>query len=226
MAANEGADMHTRFLDRVDAGRQLAVKLAKYAGPEVLVLALPRGGVPVAAEVARALRAPLDVLVVRKLGLPGNEELAVGAIASGGWRVVNTAVVKEHGVSVRTLATVAARERRELVRREKIYRAGRPAPALRGQTVILVDDGVATGSSMRVAVATLREAKVGRLIAAAPVMARESYFELRAAADECVALTIPREFHTVGEFYVDFAQTTDEEVGGLLAGAGVVLADG
>ncbi len=211
--------MHAQFSNRVEAGRQLAGKLAKYTGPEVLVLALPRGGVPVAAEVARALHAPLDVLVVRKLGLPGHEELAVGAIASGGLQVVNAGVVGPHGVSGQVIAAVAAREQRELARRELTYRAGRPAPVIRGQTVILVDDGVATGATMRVAIAALRQARAGRIIAAAPVMARDSYFELRSAADECVALLIPRDFAAVGGFYTDFGQTTDEEVCALLAGA-------
>ena len=216
LLAGAGQIMHAHFFNRVDAGRQLAAKLAKYAGPEVLVLALPRGGVPVAAEVARTLSAPLDVLVVRKLGLPGNEELAMGAIASGGLRVVNAEIIAQHGVSAQTVATVAAREQRELTRREKTYREGRPAPVIRGQTVVLVDDGVATGSSMRVAIAALREAKAGRIIAAAPVMSRDSYFELRSAADECVALSIPRDFGAVGEFYAEFGSTTDEEVGELL----------
>ena len=140
----------------------------------------------------------------------------MGAIASGGLRVVNAEIIAQHGVSAQTVATVAAREQRELTRREKTYREGRPAPVIRGQTVVLVDDGVATGSSMRVAIAALREAKAGRIIAAAPVMSRDSYFELRSAADECVALSIPRDFGAVGEFYAEFGSTTDEEVGELL----------
>ncbi|MDP2138898.1 MAG: phosphoribosyltransferase family protein [Candidatus Didemnitutus sp.] len=210
--------MNQTFDDREEAGRKLAAHLERYAGrPEVLVLALPRGGVPVAREIARALHAPLDVLVVRKLGLPGDEELAMGAVTFGGLRVLNPAVIAGYRVPKKVFERVAIRETRELERRETVYRAGRPPPVVRGRTVILVDDGVATGSTMSVAVAAMRDAHAGRVIVAAPVMARESYLELREKAEEVVTLQIPKAFGAVGAFYSDFHQTSDGEVCKLLA---------
>jgi len=217
--------MHEKFHDRVEAGRSLAAKLSKYSGrTDALVLALPRGGVPVGYEVARALRVPLDVMVVRKLGLPANEELAMGAIASGGWSVLNPAVVDAYAIPRSIIEGVTIREERELERRERAYRGGWPAPALHGRSVILVDDGIATGSTMRVAVAALREAKAGRVIIATPVAARDSYLELRRAASEVAVVLLPKEFGSVGQFYEDFSQTTDAEVGLLLERARLQLA--
>ncbi len=210
--------MNWTFDNREDAGRKLVVHLERYAGrPEVLVLALPRGGVPVAREIARELHAPLDVLVVRKLGLPGDEELAMGAVTFGGLRVLNPAVIAGHRVPGKVFERVAIRETRELERRETVYRAGRPPLVVRGRTVILVDDGVATGSTMRVAVAAMRDAHSGRVVVAAPVMAREAYLELREKAEEVVTLQIPKDFGAVGAFYSDFHQTSDDEVCKLLA---------
>ncbi len=212
--------MHGSFFNRTEAGRLLAVKLAKYAGrPEVLVLALPRGGVPVGFEVVAALRVPLDVLVVRKLGVPDDEELAMGAVASGGLRVFNSAVLSAARTPDRSIAAVAAREQHELERREKLYRLGHPALSLQGRTVILVDDGIATGSTMRVAVAAVRSQHAYRVVIATPVAARSSYLELRAVADEMVTILMPKEFSSVGQFYTDFAQTTDREVITLLTRA-------
>lgn len=212
--------MHGNFFNRSEAGRLLAVKLAKYSGrPEVLVLALPRGGVPVGFEVVAALRVPLDVLVVRKLGLPDDEELAMGAVASGGLRVLNTTVLGAARTPDRSIAAVAAREQHELERREKLFRLGHPAPVLHGRTIILVDDGIATGSTMRVAVAAVRSQHAYRVVVATPVAARSSYLELRAVADEMVTILMPKEFSSVGQFYTDFAQTTDREVITLLTRA-------
>ena len=205
------------FSDRTQAGQLLAAKLGRYAGrPDTLVLALPRGGVPVGAVVAQALHAPLDVLVVRKLGLPGNEELAMGAVSAGGVRVLNASVMDSFGVSDGVIEHVAARESREVERREQAYRRGRPAPEVHGKYVILVDDGIATGSTMRAAIAVLRELQAGHIVVAVPVAARDSYLELRRLADEFVALLIPRDFGAVGQFYADFGQTGDAEVRRLL----------
>jgi putative phosphoribosyl transferase len=210
----------TPFANRVEAGRLLAEKLATYAiRPGVLVLGLPRGGVPVAAEVARHLRAPLDVLLVRKLGLPGNPELAMGAIVSGGRRVLNRSVIDASGVPAHAIEKVIVQEERELERRDLAYRGRRPAPKVTGRPVIVVDDGIATGSTMRVAVAALRDARAGRIVVAAPVASRTSYLELRAVADEFVVAHLPRHFGAVGQFYEDFTQTSDAEVCGLLAAA-------
>jgi putative phosphoribosyl transferase len=205
------------FRDRADAGRQLGSRLEAYAGrPDVLVLALPRGGVPVAYEVARALHAPLDVFLVRKLGLPGHQELAMGAIATGGVRVLNEDVVRALDIPDDVIETVAAEEREELERRERIYRGDRPAPDVRGRTVILVDDGLATGSTMRAAVAALRQQQPARIIVAVPVGAAETCAELNGEADEAVCLRTPEPFYAVGLWYEDFSQTTDEEVRDLL----------
>jgi predicted phosphoribosyltransferase len=209
-----------RFADRREAGRALAERLAAYAGrPDVLVLGLPRGGVPVAYEVARALRAPLDVFLVRKLGLPGREELAMGAIATGGGVLLNDEVVQALGVPEEVIEAVAAAERRELQRREQLYRDRRPTPDVRGKTVILVDDGLATGTSMRAALRALGRQGPGRLIVAVPVGAAETCEELHGEADEVVCARAPCPFYSVGQWYEDFTQTSDEEVHDLLARA-------
>ena len=213
--------MKTRFQDRTEAGKILAGLLQSYAHrADVRVLALPRGGVPVAFEVAQALHAPLDVFVVRKLGVPGHEELAMGAIASGGVQVLNEDVVAQLGLSTAAIEAVAVRERRELQRRERLYRNQRPAPGVRGCTVILVDDGIATGATMRAAIRALRQLQAGRIVVAAPTMAWSTAQEMRAEADDCVAVMTPTEFYGVGQWYEDFSQTTDEEVRDLLAVAG------
>jgi predicted phosphoribosyltransferase len=209
------------FLDRHDAGRQLAAKLKRYAGrDDVVVLALPRGGVPVASEVARALGAPLDVFLVRKLGVPGHEELAMGAIASGGLRVLNEQVVRGLGIPAEVVEESARQEQRELERRERAYRGDRPVPDVSGRIVILVDDGLATGSSMRAAVAALRRRQPGRIVVAVPVGAPETCDELRDLADETICASQPAPFFAVGAWYADFTQTTDEEVRALLRQAG------
>jgi putative phosphoribosyl transferase len=206
--------------DRSEAGRILADKLSSYANrPDVLVLALPRGGVPVAYEVAQALRAPLDVFLVRKLGLPGQEELAMGAIASGGTRVLNEEVVSKLNVPDEVIDTVAAEEQQELSRRERDYREGRPPPDVHGRTVILVDDGLATGSTMRAAVAALQQQRPARIVVAVPVGAAETCAELQHEADEVVCAQTPQPFYAVGAWYDIFSQTTDEEVRDLLARA-------
>jgi putative phosphoribosyl transferase len=212
--------MGQRFTDRYHAGRRLATALAPYAGrPNLLVLALPRGGVPVGFEVARALHAPLDVMLVRKLGVPGHEELAMGAIASGGVRVLSDDIVKALGIPDRVIATVAANEESELARREHAYRDNRPPPDVRGKTVILVDDGLATGSTMRAAAAALQAQHPERLVIAVPVAPRETCQSLLNAADDVVCPTVPEPFFAVGNWYEDFSQTTDEEVRQLLARA-------
>jgi len=209
--------MMMQFPNRTKAGQQLAKRLTKYANrPDVLVLALPRGGVPVGYEVAQALNVPLDVYVVRKLGVPGHEELAMGAIARGGVRVLNGSVVQSLGISDETIDSVAARELRELERREGAYRAGRAAPDVEGRTVILVDDGIATGSTMRAAVAALRQLEAARIVVATPAAAASTVREMKPDVDEFVAVITPEEFYGVGQWYEDFSQTTDEEVCELL----------
>jgi putative phosphoribosyl transferase len=205
------------FRNRTDAGRQLASKLAKYAGrADVVVLALPRGGVPVAFEVARELKAPLDIFLVRKLGVPAQKELAMGAIASGGVLVRNEDVVRYLSISDEVIDSVAASEQRELERRERAYRDAQPPLEVKGRIVILVDDGLATGSTMRAAVAALRQQEPKRIVVAVPVAAPETCAELRAEVDEVVCAATPRPFHGVGLWYEDFSQTTDEEVRELL----------
>jgi putative phosphoribosyl transferase len=209
------------FRDRSDAGRKLAARLTHYAGrDDVLVLALPRGGVPVGYEVAEALGAPLDVFLVRKLGTPGHEELAMGAIASGGIRVLNDQVVRMLRPSEEVIARVEATERRELERREREYRGGRPPLDVRGKTVILVDDGLATGSTMRAAVAAVRRLGPARVVVAVPVGAAETCEEFEGEADEAICAKEPDPFYAVGTWYDDFSQTTDEEVRDLLGRAG------
>jgi putative phosphoribosyl transferase len=209
-----------RFRDRHDAGRRLAARLSAYAGrDDVCVLALPRGGVPVGYEVARALGAPLDLFLVRKLGVPGHEELAMGALASGGVRVLNERVVQQLRVPLAAIEHVAARERQELQRRERAYRGDRPPPEVRGRTVILVDDGLATGSTMRAAAAALQALHPARLVVAVPVAAAETCQEFRDEVDEVVCDLTPEPFYAVGLWYEDFSQTTDDEVRELLARA-------
>lgn len=213
------------FRDRTDAGRELAAELGHYAGrDDVIVLALPRGGVPVGYEVAEALGVPLDVFLVRKLGVPGQEELAMGAIASGGVRVLNDRVIQMARPSDAEIERVAAEEGRELVRREREYRGDRPPPAVRGKTVILVDDGLATGSTMRAAVAALRRLGPARVVVAVPVGAPETCEEFAGEADEAVCAQEPDPFYAVGRWYADFSPTTDEEVRALLGRAGTVPA--
>jgi putative phosphoribosyl transferase len=209
--------MTERFRDRSEAGRLLAQRLAPYAGRDgVVVLALPRGGVPVAREVAEVLNAPLDVFVVRKLGLPGHDELAVGAIASGGVRVLNEGVVEAAGMTPEAIEQVAARERAEIERRERVYRGGRPPLAPEGKIVILVDDGLATGATMRAAIAAVRERSPARLVVAVPTAAPSTCEELARQVDELVCLRTPEPFYAVGLWYEDFSQTSDDEVRELL----------
>jgi putative phosphoribosyl transferase len=206
------------FEDRADAGRQLAQHLRRYANrADVSVLALPRGGLPVAAEVARALRAPLDVFLVRKLGVPGHEELAMGAIASGGVRVVNTDVIDQLEIAPRIVDLVTMNEQRALEHLERLYRGGRAPLDVRGRVAIVVDDGLATGSSMRAAAAALRVQQPARLVLAAPVAATGTRGELRHHADEVVIVMTPEPFHAVGLWYLDFRQVTVEECSDLLA---------
>jgi putative phosphoribosyl transferase len=204
------------FNDRRQAGKALARRLVAYSNrPNVLVLALPRGGVPVAYEVAKALGAPLDVFVVRKLGFPGHEELAMGAIASGGIRVLNE-LVEEMGVSEAAIEAVTTRELRELERREQLYRGGRRPPDVRDRTVILVDDGLATGSTMRVAATALRLQKPAEVVVAVPVASAAACQDLATEVDEVVCVSTPEPFYGVGMWYADFAQTSDAEVYDLL----------
>lgn len=209
-----------KFQDRSEAGQALAKRLTKYAKRlDALVVALPRGGVPVAYEVAKALGISLDILVVRKLGVPGHEEFAMGAVASGGLRVLNGNVVEELGISEDTIESVTALERYELERREKLYRGEQPAPDVPGHVVILVDDGIATGSTIRAAVMALRQLEPARIVVATPVVALSTARELRCEVDELVALMTPASFVAVGECYEDFSQTSDAEVRELLSRA-------
>jgi predicted phosphoribosyltransferase len=207
-----------KFANRAEAGRQLAEKLIAYRGQaSAIVLGLPRGGVPVAYEVAQRLGLPLDVFVVRKLGVPGYEELAMGAIASGNVLVLNDDVMRALPNAEAMLEAVRAREKVELQRRETRYRQDRPAPDLNGRVVILVDDGLATGATMRAAAAALRKQGVGKIVVAVPVGAPETCQEIEAVADETICAIMPPYFHGVGQFYEDFSQTSDEEVRELLA---------
>jgi predicted phosphoribosyltransferase len=206
-----------RFMDRREAGAALARGLAHYRNrADVVVLGLPRGGVPVAYEVARALAAPLDVFVVRKLGAPGQRELAMGAIASGGVRVLNQDVVTSLGISESAIDATALEERAELERRERAYRDGRAPAQLKGRVAVLVDDGLATGATMKAAVQAVRQHAPARIVVAVPVGAPESCAELAEIADEVVCVREPTYFAAVGRWYVDFEQTSDEEVRELL----------
>jgi putative phosphoribosyl transferase len=205
------------FSDRAEAGRVLAEQLRHHAGrPDVIVLALPRGGVPVAYEVAKALHVPLDIFVVRKLGIPGHEELAMGAVATGGVRVLNDQVIKGLSIPGYVIDAVANWELRELARRERLYRGDRPPPEVRGKTVILVDDGLATGSTMLAAVQALRKLGPARIVVAVPVAAPDTCELLKEYVDETVCAATPEPFYAVGLWYRDFSQTTDEEVRELL----------
>jgi putative phosphoribosyl transferase len=208
-----------RFRDRSEAGQLLGRELAARLGNagDAIVLALPRGGVPVGYEVAKALGAPLDVFIVRKLGVPGSEELAMGAIASGGVRVLNRDVLDYARVTQQQLDAVVAREERELARREAEYRGNRAPLDVRGRTVIIVDDGLATGSTMRAAVQALRAMEPKRVIVAVPVGAAQTCEDLREIVDEIVCLRTPEPFEAVGLWYDDFTQTTDAEVHALLS---------
>jgi putative phosphoribosyl transferase len=208
------------FEDRADAGRRLADKLTAYGNRnDVIVLALPRGGVPVAYEVARELDLPLDIFLVRKLGVPGQEELAMGAIASGDVRIINQDVVDALGISEETIDTVAQEEERELLRREQSYRDNRPPPDVRGRTVILIDDGLATGASMAAAVAGLRELHPAQIVIAVPTASAETCQAFAEQVDAIVCAETPHPFKAVGVWYDDFSQTTDEEVRELLISA-------
>jgi putative phosphoribosyl transferase len=212
--------MQGRYHNRTEAGRRLARALRDYAGrPDLLVLALPRGGVPVAAEVARALGAPLDVFIVRKLGVPAHPELAMGALASGGVRVVDRRVMEQFGVTDAELAAVAAAEGRELERREQVYREGRPPPDAAGRMVILVDDGLATGATMSAAATALRAQRPAKLVVAVPIAASETCAAIRELVDEILCAATPEPFLAVGLWYEDFSETSDAEVRELLAQA-------
>lgn len=210
-----------RFQDRADAGRQLAARLTAYTNrSDLIVLALPRGGVPVAYEVAQRLHVPLDVFLVRKLGVPGHPELAMGAIAEGGVEVLSENLIRDVGIPHTLVRQVAVRERLELDRRDQIYRGGRRLSPVRGQVVILIDDGLATGSSMQAAVLALKPLAPSRIIVAVPVGARETCVRLSHVADQVVCLEMPEPFQAVGLWYDVFTQTTDEEVRRLLGEAG------
>lgn len=209
-----------RFRDRSEAGRLLADRLRGYANrPDVIVLALPRGGVPVAYEVARALDAPLDVFLVRKLGVPGHEEFAFGAIATGGIRVINQDLVQALGIPPKLIDAIAARQQQELERRERLYRGTRPPTDVRNRTLILVDDGLATGSTVLAAVRALRSEGAGRIVVAVPVASPEACEQLGEEADDVICAVTPEPFNAVGLWYQDFSQTTDDEVKELIARA-------
>jgi putative phosphoribosyl transferase len=218
VSARDAQSMIRRFRDRAEAGRALGAMLRHYARrPDVLVLALPRGGVPVAVEVTLALDVPMDIFIVRKLGTPGQKELAMGAIASGGVRVLNEDVVRLLKIPGEVIDTVAAEEQQEIERREREYRGERSTPDLRGRTVILVDDGLATGSSMHAAVAALRQRRPARIVVAVPVAPPSTLKDFEDEADEVVCVLAPEEpFEGVGRWYLDFSQITDDEVRQLL----------
>lgn len=213
------------FHDRSDAGRRLAVKLAEYRDrDDVLVLAIPRGGVPVAFEVAQALHAPLDILLVRKLGVPGQRELAMGAIASGGIRILNRELIGELGISEEQIAETVAEQEAELRRREQQYRGARPDVTVQDKITVLVDDGIATGASMRAAIDALRTLHPKKIVVAVPVATFHADQEMRKAADEFVCVLRPESFFAIGEFYENFAQTEDSEVRALVERATESLA--
>jgi putative phosphoribosyl transferase len=214
MALNSAA---MRFRDRTEAGKVLARDLSRYANrSEVLVLALPRGGVPVGFEVAKYLKAPLDIFLVRKLGVPGHEELALGALATGNTRILNRDVVQDLRIPESVIDEITETERRELARREQLYRGDRPPPDVRGKTVILVDDGLATGATMYAAVTALRQQQPARIVVAVPAAAQATCDEFREVVDEIVCAVTPEPFYAVGASYEDFSQTTDNEVRKLL----------
>ena len=207
-----------RFRDRIDAGQRLAARLTEYAGrADVLVLGLPRGGIPVAHEVAKSLGAPLDVLLVRKLGVPSHPELAMGAIAAGGVEVLSRDLIHDLGIPDAVVEQVAVRERQELARRDALYRGARPPVVVRGRTVVLVDDGLATGSTMEAAILALRQQAPARIVVAVPVGARDACERLARVANAVVCVSTPEQFNAVGSWYDAFAQTTDDEVTQLLA---------
>ncbi len=208
----------TRFQNSADAGRQLAARLRRYANrSDVLVLGLPRGGVPVAYEVAQALNAPLDICLVRKLGVPGQPELALGAIASGGVQVLNRDVIDGLGIAKSAIDAVVAQESKELQRRDRAYRGDRPPPAIGDRMVILVDDGIATGASMRAAIAVIASQAPAKLIVATPVAPPSTCDDLSLDVDEMVVVAMPVRLNAIGSWYADFAQTTDADVRHLLA---------
>lgn len=205
------------FKDRTDAGKQLANALRQYrGGDDVIVLALPRGGVPVGVEIARALKVPLDLMLVRKLGTPGQEELAMGAIASGGARVLNPNVISMLGIDQATIERVVKREEQELARRRRLYRGNRPEPGLAGKSIILVDDGIATGATMRVAIAALREARPASIIVAVPVAPPDTVAILKTEADAVICVLSPERLTAVGNYYQSFPQLDDAQVTRLL----------
>jgi predicted phosphoribosyltransferase len=209
------------FDNRIDAGQELARHLQRYAGrSDVIVLGLPRGGVPVAAMVAAALGAPLDVFTVRKLGVPGHRELAMGAIASGGARILNHALISQLAIPDRDVGRIVAEEERELQRRERLFRGDRPPVGVANRVVIVVDDGLATGSTMRAAVQALRDLDAGRIVVAVPVGSLQACRDLEAEADEVICARIPPNFTAVGRWYLDFSETPDAEVTSLLTSAG------
>ena len=208
------------FRNRAEAGQVLARRLQQYKNqPDTLVLGLPRGGVPVAYEVARELNAPLDVFIVRKLGVPGHEELGMGAIATGGVRILHEGIIREFGISQELIDSVSEREQAELDRRNRLYRGDRPAPAIKDRTVVIVDDGLATGSTMKAAIQAVRQQAPRRLIAAVPTAPAETCEQVKETADEVVCAITPDPFLAVGGSYADFSQTTDEEVRELIASA-------
>jgi putative phosphoribosyl transferase len=211
--------MPERFSNRTEAGRALAARLGHLSGENVIVLALPRGGVPVGVEIARALHAPIDVFNVRKLGVPWHDELAMGAIAAGGVRVLNEDVIAGTGVTAEDLDRVTAEQQIELERRERLYRDGRAAPNVAGKTVVLVDDGIATGASARAAISVLRSQNPLRLVLAVPVIQQSVATELARDVDQVVAVLMPSDLFAIGAWYADFAQLSDEDVRDALAQA-------